>query len=108
MLHKASHKLMWSPKIGNFTTGAYTKFCSTNQDEIEKRGGSGNLNIPISVETAPEGEDIARENRSKDDQKTPPHPLSGLQGEGGAGRRSWRQDAGRVGAAARRSPQPDH
>ena len=36
MVHKASHKLMWSPKIGNFTTGDYTKFCSTSLKEIEQ------------------------------------------------------------------------
>ena len=31
------------------------------------------------VDTAPEGEDIARENWSKYEQKTPPHALSGIQ-----------------------------
>ena len=45
------------------------------------------------VDTAPEGEDLARENWSKHEQKTPPHALSGIQGEGGAGRRPRRQDA---------------
>ncbi len=64
------------------------------------RAGSGNLNSPISVETAPEGEDLACDDWSKDEQKTPPHALSGVQGKGGAGRRSRRQDARRAGAAA--------
>lgn len=36
MVHKASHKLMWSPKIGNFTTGDYVKFCSTDLDALEQ------------------------------------------------------------------------
>lgn len=36
MVHKTSHKLMSSPKIGNFTTGDYTKFCSTNLAELER------------------------------------------------------------------------
>jgi transposase len=31
------------------------------------------------VDTAPEGEDIACENWSKHEQKTPPHALSGIQ-----------------------------
>ncbi len=64
------------------------------------RAGSANLNSPMKVDTTPKGEDIARENWSKHEQKTPPHALSGIQGQGGAGRRSRRQDAGRVGAAA--------
>ncbi len=36
------------------------------------------------VETAPEGEDIACENRSKHEQ-TKPHEFSGIQGQGGGG-----------------------
>ena len=64
------------------------------------RAGPGILNIPISVETAPAGEDLACEDWSKDEQKTPSHALSGIQSQGGAGGRSRRQDAGRVGAAA--------
>ena len=35
MAHKASHKIMSSPKIGNFTTGDYTKACSTSLEELE-------------------------------------------------------------------------
>ena len=42
------------------------------------RAGAGNLNNPISVETAPAGEDLACEDWSKDEQKTPPHALSGI------------------------------
>ena len=57
-----------------------------------KRAGPGNLNNPISVETAPAGEDLACEDWSKDEQKTPPHALSGIQSQSGAGRRSRRQD----------------
>ena len=64
------------------------------------RAGPAKLNSPMRVDTAPEGEDIARENWSEYEQKTPPHALSGIQGQGGAVRRSRRQDAGRVGAAA--------
>ena len=33
--HKASHKTMWSTKSGNFTTGDYTKACSTSLEELE-------------------------------------------------------------------------
>ena len=45
----------------------------------ENRAGPGNLNNPISVETAPEGEDLACEDWSKDEQKTPQYALSGIQ-----------------------------
>ena len=34
----------------------------------------------MKVDTAPEGEDIARESWSKHEQKTPPHALSGILG----------------------------
>jgi hypothetical protein len=44
----------------------------------ERKAGPGNPNSPISVETAPEGEDLAREDWSKDEQKTPLHALSGM------------------------------
>jgi transposase len=37
-----------------------------------------------------------------------PEPQPGFQGEGGLGCREGREDAGRVGAAIRRSPEPDH
>lgn len=36
MAHKASHKLMWSPKIGNFTTGDYVKFCASSLEELDQ------------------------------------------------------------------------
>jgi hypothetical protein len=36
MVHKATHKLIWSPKIGNFTTGDYTKFCSASLPDLER------------------------------------------------------------------------
>jgi len=64
------------------------------------RAGPAKPNSPPRVDTAPEGEDIARENWSKHEQKTPPRALSGIQGQGGAGRRTRRQDAGRTGATA--------
>ena len=35
MVHTATHGLISSPKIGNFTTGAYIKFCSTDLEELE-------------------------------------------------------------------------
>jgi len=45
MLHKASHKLLSSEKIENFTTGRFFKVCSDNVKELEswarsKRGRS--------------------------------------------------------------------
>ncbi len=43
----------------------------------EFRAGPANLNNPMRVDTAPEGEDIACENWSKYEQKTAPHALSG-------------------------------
>lgn len=36
MIHKASHKLLSSPKIGNFTTAQYFKVCSVDRDLLEK------------------------------------------------------------------------
>jgi len=39
---------------------------------------------------------------------TAPEPYPGFQGQGGFSRREGGQDAGRVGAAIRRSPEPDH
>jgi hypothetical protein len=85
--------------FGDYFARALKKLGRLKPDEMY-RAGPAKLNSPISVDTAPEGEDIARENWSKYEQKTPPHALSGLQSQGGAGRRSRRQDAGRVGAAA--------
>lgn len=35
MVHAATHGLISSPKIGNFTTGAYFKFCSVKLDALE-------------------------------------------------------------------------
>ncbi len=72
------------------------------------RAGHGNLNSSISVETAPEGEDLSYEDWSKDEQKTPPHALSGFQSQGGVSCHSRRQDAGRIDEAACRTPQPNH
>ena len=40
---------------------------------VSRRAGSANLNSPMSVDTAPEGEEIARENWSKHEQRTPQH-----------------------------------
>jgi hypothetical protein len=64
----------------------------------ERKEGAGlaKLNIPMRVDTAPGGVDIARENWSKHEQKAAPHALGGIQGQGGTGRRSRRQDAGRT------------
>jgi len=78
--------------------GVFTVF-GREASAMEERAGPANLNSPMRVDTAPEGEDIAREDWSKHEQKTSPHALSGIQGQGGAGRRTWRQDAGRVGTA---------
>ena len=36
MVHAATHGLMSSPKIGNFTTGDYVKFCSADLDALER------------------------------------------------------------------------
>lgn len=35
MAHVAMHRLMSSPKIGNFTTGEYVKFCSLSLGELQ-------------------------------------------------------------------------
>ena len=51
------------------------------------RAGPGNLNCSISVDTAPEGEGIARDDWSNHEQTTPAHALSDVQSQGGAGRR---------------------
>jgi hypothetical protein len=56
----------------NIFTEFGTVFC--------RRSGPGNLNSPIRVETAPDGEDLASKDWSKYEQKTPPHALSGIQG----------------------------
>jgi len=36
MAHLATHKLMSSMKIGNFTTGDYIKFCSNSLEELDR------------------------------------------------------------------------
>lgn len=36
MVHVAAHGLLTSPKIGNFTTGDYIKFCSTDLEALER------------------------------------------------------------------------
>lgn len=36
MVHAATHKLMSSPKIGGFTTGAYVKLCSTDLEALQR------------------------------------------------------------------------
>ena len=36
MVHVATHGSMSSAKIGNFTTGDYVKFCSTDLDALEQ------------------------------------------------------------------------
>ena len=47
------------------------------------------------------GEDRARYDRSREhEQETPPQPLGGIQGQGGAGGRQGRQDGGRDRAAS--------
>ena len=61
--------------------------------------GPGNLNSATRVDTALFGENIAGDDRSNNEQKATPHALSGIQGEGGVGRRPRRQDAGRIGVA---------
>ena len=40
MAHRATHKLMSSARIGNFTTGDYIKFCSTSLPALEKHARS--------------------------------------------------------------------
>ena len=47
-------------------------------------------------------------NRRNHDQTTSPEPLTGLQGEGGSGRRQGRPNHSPAGRAFRRSPQPDN
>ena len=36
MVHATTHGSMSSAKIGNFTTGDYVKFCSTDLDALEQ------------------------------------------------------------------------
>lgn len=36
MIHRASHRLISSPRIGNFTTGDYLKFCSAGLEALER------------------------------------------------------------------------
>ncbi|HZV56347.1 MAG TPA: hypothetical protein VFF89_01620 [Sphingobium sp.] len=36
MVHAATHGSMSSPKIGNFTTGDYVKFCCADLDALER------------------------------------------------------------------------
>jgi hypothetical protein len=38
MIHRASHKLVSSPQIGNFTTGDYIKMCSADLDALAEAG----------------------------------------------------------------------
>lgn len=35
MVHRATHKLVTSAKIGNFTTGRFFKVCSTEMSDLE-------------------------------------------------------------------------
>jgi hypothetical protein len=35
MLHRATHAAVFSDRIGNFTTGDYMKYCSTDLDTLE-------------------------------------------------------------------------
>src|SRR6266581_8997046 len=51
---------------------------------------------------------IVAVNRRDHEQTTPPEPLTGLQGEGGSGRRQGRPNHRTAGGAFRRSPQSDH
>src|SRR5882672_2922655 len=51
---------------------------------------------------------IVAVNRRNHEQTTPPEPLTGLQGEGGPGRRQGRSHNRPAGRAFRRSPQSDH
>src|SRR6266853_7042830 len=51
---------------------------------------------------------IVAVNRRDHEETTPPEPLSGLQGEGGSGRRQGRPNDSPAGRAFRRSPQSDH
>ena len=53
------------------------------------RAGPAKLNSPMRVDTAPEGEDIARDNWSKHEQETPPHALSGIEVQVHVG--TWRE-----------------
>ena len=74
----------------------------------EFRGGAGNLNAAISGHSATSTRAERPGKQEDHEQETPPEPLAALQGQGGGGRHSRREDAGRVGQVARRAPQPDH
>ena len=36
LVHRATHKLISSPKIGNFTNGRFFKVCSNDPNDLEK------------------------------------------------------------------------
>lgn len=36
MVHRATHRIMTSPKIQNYTTASYFKVCSNDMDELER------------------------------------------------------------------------
>jgi transposase len=60
------------------------------------------------VDFLPDSGEDCRESGENMTKTTPPEPHTGLQGEGGFGRHQGREDAGRAGAAFRRSSEPDH
>src|SRR5664279_713465 len=71
------------------------------------RGGLGNQDTAISGNSAPTDR-ARRPGKQKDhEQETAPQSLVDLQGQGGLGRHSRREDPCRAGQAARRAPQPD-
>lgn len=73
------------------------------------RGGSAKLNTAEGGEAAPMGKDRARHDRSRvHEQTTPPKPLGGIQGQGGARGGQGRQDGGRSRTEARRASEPGH
>ena len=63
------------------------------------RSGPGNLNKPISGESATFDGPTGQESGAEDGKKNETDTLSGVQGQSGTGSDGRRQDAGRTGAA---------
>ena len=73
---------------------------------ITKRSGPKNLDSPVSVISARMGDGIARMSGDNDGKKTEKESRGRVQGKGGTGGDSWRQDAGRDRRAVRGAPAP--
>jgi len=80
---------------------------SAQAAQAELRGGAGNLNTAISGNSAPTKRASSPGKQKDHEQETASQSLLDLQGQGGFGRHSRREDPGRASQGARRAPQPD-